>query len=187
LLAGTNLTSAYSVRRVSTEFSRFQPKFYIIIFTVVDAVSLLTQGAGVALAFWRSLGQLEAPGYSTYILLGGIAFQTLSMACFVIFSFEYGIRIYKKRRLFRQRAQYDVESAEIERLIRSKMVWCFWSALLISTILMFVRCVYRVFELSQGWSGPLNSNETMFVALESSYVFLTAISAGLYVLTLALL
>lgn len=39
-----------------------------------------------------------------------------------------------------------------------------------AVLLIFTRCVYRVAELSDGWSGPLISHEPAFIALECVYV-----------------
>jgi hypothetical protein len=138
-----------------------------MIFSVADAVSFLVQGAGGALVAWRATAG-EGPGYATYVLLAGLAFQVLSMAFFVIFCTEYGVRIYKQRKLFTQRARHDADSAHIDRLIRSRTIWCFAFFLFLSTFCIFIRCVYRVFELSQGWYGPVARNQGMFMGLESA-------------------
>lgn len=40
----------------------------------------------------------------------------------------------------------------------------------VSTILIFVRCVYRIVEFSDGFNGPIMKNERTFIALESVMV-----------------
>ena len=41
------------------------------------------------------------------------------------------------------------------------------AAMIVSTVLIFVRSVYRTVELLDGWNGPIISNETLFCALDA--------------------
>ena len=50
----------------------------------------------------------------------------------------------------------------------------FLLSLAVSTVLIFVRCVYRVVEFSDDFNGPIMKNEHIFIALESAMV-ITAI------------
>lgn len=44
-----------------------------------------------------------------------------------------------------------------------------------ATVLIFVRCIYRAIEMSQGWSGALARNQDTFLIFESIFVWLAGV------------
>lgn len=53
-----------------------------------------------------------------------------------------------------------------ERQLFHAFIW----ALAISTIAIFIRCVYRVVEMSYGWAGVVISNEKLFIGFEGACI-----------------
>lgn len=51
----------------------------------------------------------------------------------------------------------------------------FLLSLAVSTVLIFVRCVFRVVEFSDGFNGPIMRNEAAFIALESAMVVIAVL------------
>lgn len=48
-------------------------------------------------------------------------------------------------------------------------------AMIFSTLLIFVRSIYRVIELLDGWTGPIISNEMLFCVLDGLMVLLATL------------
>lgn len=51
----------------------------------------------------------------------------------------------------------------------------FLVALTLSTICIFIRSVYRVVELGEGWDGALIKNQTLFIVLEGVMVVIAVL------------
>jgi len=49
------------------------------------------------------------------------------------------------------------------------------AAMITSTILIFIRSVFRSVELLDGWTGPIESNEALFTGLDGLMVFLAVL------------
>lgn len=94
------------------------------------------------------------------IALAGLAFQVSTLSCFCILISD-----------FAWRARHTV--AKFGLSTRFKV---FASFLCIAILTIFLRCCYRVYELSKGYSSssvPLR-NEPLFIGLESSMVIVAA-------------
>lgn len=143
------------VTDVGLEASRIRPRGYAAIFIPCDVVSLILQGAGGGIASVASQnGRDSAPG--THIMVAGLSFQVASMALFIALAGEYAFRV---RRLGRP------GGAEVGR-VDAKKVHIFASFFSLAILCIFIRCVYRVVELSEGWKGRLIKDETTFIVLE---------------------
>lgn len=87
------------------------------------------------------------------IALAGLAFQVATLAAFVALVIDYGVR------------SRSVWTAV--HLPRRFVV--FVTFLFAATILILIRCCYRVYELSEGYSRDSEAlrDETTFIVLES--------------------
>lgn len=151
--AGIYFTLGDIVTAVSLRSSRVKPSAYAAIFIPCDVVSLILQGTGGGLASVSSQND-EDPAVGTHIMVAGLSFQVASMALFILLALEY---VWRVRRIERDTARLPVSKTKLQLF-----VGCFSFAV----VCIFIRCIYRVIELSEGWDGPLIKNETIFIVLE---------------------
>lgn len=142
------------VTAVSLRSSRVKPRGYAAIFIPCYIVSLILQGTGGGMASVSSQnGQDPTPG--TNIMVAGLSFQVASMTLFILLASEY---VWRVRR---------IEGKEVSRLPVSKnKLWLFVAFFSLAVTGIFIRCIYRVIELSEGWEGDLIQNERIFIVLE---------------------
>ena len=148
--AAIYLTLSKIVIYLGTEYSRFSPKFYYWIFVPCDIFSLVLQAIGGALSSTSSGGSNTAVNVS----IAGLSLQVFFIVVFITLVVEYTIRWRKGRRA-------SAEKREISTTF--KVFAGFLSA---ATVLILIRCCYRIDELSDGYSGPLIHNEGLFIGLE---------------------
>ncbi|CAM1503135.1 Fc.00g079110.m01.CDS01 [Cosmosporella sp. VM-42] len=136
--------------------SRFEPRTYTIFFCTCDFISLALQAAGGGIASSADTASLTDTGKN--IMLAGLAFQVFSLALFAICGSDFAFRAYKKKSLWNQ---------EHLRLINSRLFNWFLVGLVVATITIFARSVYRCIELSGGFNGALFiKDEALFMVME---------------------
>ncbi|KAE9966735.1 hypothetical protein EG328_008638 [Venturia inaequalis] len=148
------------------QISRFSARTYAIIFMASDFISLLLQGAGGGLAATAK----DKAGSDTGrgIMVAGVTFQVISLLIFMAFWLEFVHRLSKTS-----------ESAKDTRFIElrdTKKFARFQYALGAAVVLIFVRSVYRVAELQQGFNGPIANDEVSFMILEGPMIFLAVLA-----------
>ncbi|KAF2675155.1 RTA1 like protein, partial [Microthyrium microscopicum] len=156
----------FSLARIVVTFgaenSRIQPKFIPRIFITCDVVSLILQGGGGAYAAY--LAQREKmPDNGNYTMIGGLSFQALTLLVFLSLGADFGIRTIKA---YKNGGTMN-ENPEARRLRSSKRFRAMLASLTLAAILIFMRSIYRVAELSEGWKGDLMSTESFVIWLES--------------------
>ena len=90
------------------------------------------------------------------IALAGLSFQVFTMSLFICLATDYAIRY--------RRGRSDAKEGERKGLSTKFKV--FVGFLSFAILLILIRCVYRIDELSKGYSGPLIHNEGLFIGLE---------------------
>lgn len=85
------------------------------------------------------------------IALAGLSFQVFTMAVFIILAIDYGVRYWRNR---------------VDRTPLKTSFKFFIACLSLATVLIFTRCVYRIAELSEGYSGSLIHDQKLFIGLE---------------------
>jgi hypothetical protein len=146
----------YSIGYLSPKHSRFAPKWFIWTFIPFDIVSLILQAIGGAMSSTSD----GASSAGVNIALAGLCIQVITLFVFCVLVVDY--------------------------LIRSRSVWMkaqlptrfkvFCSALALATILILIRCAYRIYELSEGYSRDSTAlrDEGLFIGLESVLVSCSA-------------
>ena len=139
-----------SVLYISPQASRFKPQYFYYAFIPCDILSLILQAVGGAMSSTSN-------GDSTTgvnIALAGLAFQVFTLVAFAAFVVDY--------------------------IIRSRSVWVatkyptkfiiFNVFLTLATILIFIRCSYRLYELREGYSQDSEAlrDQPLFLGLELS-------------------
>jgi hypothetical protein len=90
------------------------------------------------------------------IALAGLSFQVFTLSLFVCLATDYAIRY--------SRGQSAAKDGERKELTTRFLV--FVGFLSLAILLILIRCVYRIDELSNGYNGPLIHKEGLFIGLE---------------------
>lgn len=179
---------------LKTDYSIFKPLWFSYIFIFCDIVSLVMQAIGGAIAA-TSLEEFEDILPGTHIMLSGIAFQVFSMTLFIILLFHFLFRIYFRANpnvKFSCRTLFDLLfqtkngkqlTAKLDPFynpayihVRQRKYFPYFPLIITTSVLfVYIRCIYRVIELSQGWRGYLIVHEAFVMSLDALMVFLTAL------------
>ncbi|KAK2048658.1 RTA1 like protein [Colletotrichum somersetense] len=159
------------IRQIVTAFepknSRIPPEWYTRIFIPCDLTSLVLQAVGGALAsVAHHRNQSTRTGDN--VMLAGLAFQVFTMLVFMIVAADFGLRTYLRARgahLPNISITLDNRPAMV-CLRASRRFKAFLAALGLATVCIFARCIFRVVELSGGWTGPLMARQDLFIAFE---------------------
>lgn len=154
--AGIYLTLKHIVINFGEKWSRLPPVWYTRIFIAGDIFSLVLQGAGGGLASTADPGS-SLQDVGTNLMIAGVIFQVVVLAFFGYFLTEYTIRTYRRR---------DQLTHEAMALFHKTSFRCFMGAVIVAFVGIFVRCVYRIPELTGGWGSELMRNEPEFIVLE---------------------
>ncbi|KAI7776059.1 hypothetical protein LA080_005885 [Diaporthe eres] len=147
--------------------SRFSPRAYAIVFMASDFVSLVLQGTGGGIAATADDHSGSERGRA--IMVAGVVFQLVSLLIFMGVGLEFVSRL---RRTTVGSAR-DIRFAQLRDT--KKFTW-FQYALGAAVVLVFIRSVYRVAELQQGFDGPIANDEVSFMILEGPMIFLAVLA-----------
>jgi hypothetical protein len=169
LAAGIYLTLSRIVTTFGRENSRIPGRWYPGIFIPCDILALALQSAGGGIA--SNANTDASANLGKNIMIAGLVAQVVAMAIFILLAIDFAIRTWSRIRTLGD-AALDPRYA---RLRSSFLFRGFLAALSISTLGIFVRCVYRVAELSDGWNGRLMSNEPLFIVLEGVMIVISVL------------
>ncbi|KAJ0351211.1 hypothetical protein COL154_012985 [Colletotrichum chrysophilum] len=130
--------------------SRFNPHLFYYVFIPCDIISLILQATGGALSSIANDKSQVQKGVN--VSLAGLIFQVVTLVVFCILFADYLFAAYR--------------SGARERITKNMCV--FLAFLFVATILILVRCSYRIEELKEGYFSVLFRNEPLFIGLESS-------------------
>jgi hypothetical protein len=135
-------------------------------------LSLVLQATGGGMASVASHnGQDVATGDN--IMIAGLAFQVFTLLAFMILSAEFAWRTLSRYRKLGSSA-LD-QDATTRRIRGSWMFKGFIAALILSTVCIFWRSVFRVAELSRGWDGPIMKRQDLFIGFEGVMVVVACV------------
>lgn len=132
--------------------SMISAKWYAIVFCTCDILSLVVQAIGGAQASEANTNSAMELG--THVMVAGIAFQLLTMTLFVGLMCDFLLRVLRTQ-------------GEFSNMVTKGMKMVF-VALVISTVMIYIRGVYRTIELAQGWRGYLITHEGYFIGLDAT-------------------
>ena len=135
---------------ISPEVSRFPPRLIYYVFIVCDVISLALQAAGGALSSTSSGS--DRSGVS--IAKAGLSFQVATLTIFSILTIDYFL---KSRKVWRSQHWPKVFTA-------------FLGLLALATVLILIRCCYRIYELRDGYSQDSTAlrDQSLFNGLEAA-------------------
>ncbi|QDS69674.1 hypothetical protein FKW77_009595 [Venturia effusa] len=146
--------------------SRVKPRTYAILFMSCDFISLLLQAAGGAIA--ASSDTAKDIDLGVNIMIAGLSFQVVSLLLFIGLCCDFAWRV-------RKAAELELNE-RFAALRYSRRFRAFLVCLGIATIAIFIRSVFRVAELSDGFHGKLANQEVTFMILEGAMIII-AVSA----------
>jgi hypothetical protein len=174
--AGLYLCLRRIVMTFGAENSRIQPNLYPRIFITCDFLSLVLQAAGGGMASSAThTGKDPQPG--NHIMLAGLAIQVFTLLVFIVLSLDFA---YKTVTRIRALGKENALDPRHERLRNSFRFKAFVYALIFATLCIFTRSVYRVAELSEGWSGHLIKTQKYFIGLEGAIVAAGILSLNVF-------
>ncbi|CAF0880546.1 unnamed protein product [Didymodactylos carnosus] len=148
---------------IGSQYSRLSAWTYTIIFVICDVISLVIQAIGGGMAAVAE-NMSTSTDLGTHIMVGGIVFQMASMALYVLFGLEFAWRATKKRP-FKKRIATDTPAFDRAPLSLGKYKGLIF-AMFLSTLMIFIRSIYRTIELLQGWTGYVITHEPFFDCLD---------------------
>jgi Na+-transporting methylmalonyl-CoA/oxaloacetate decarboxylase gamma subunit len=162
---GIYLTLKHIVLNFGERWSRLRPAWYTYIFITGDIFSLVLQGAGGGIAATAADGS-SMLDVGTNLMIAGVIMQVVVLAIFAACVADYVIRSH------RHKADLAPESIE---LLNDKKFRAFCAAIFIAYMGIFIRCIYRIPELTGGWGSDLMRNEAEFIALEGVMIVISVL------------
>ncbi|KAL8703806.1 MAG: hypothetical protein Q9201_003021 [Fulgogasparrea decipioides] len=92
------------------------------------------------------------------VSIAGLSFQVFTLCVFIGLTLEYVYRYRKGQRT----------TPRVTPLSQGFKIFAYFLSL--STLLILIRCIYRIDELSNGYEGPLIHDEGLFIGLEGVMV-----------------
>ncbi|GEQ66615.1 hypothetical protein JCM33374_g278 [Metschnikowia sp. JCM 33374] len=197
IMGGVYFLFAQNVAIYGRQYSVLKPMWYSYFFIACDVGSLVVQGIGGGMASVANQEHTDpAPG--TWTMFGGIVFQVVAMSVFIIFWLEFISRLYfhdakniktdspLKRRtpasffkfLFNTSSARAYKEEHLDQFYNPKyrhirtrpLVPYYPVAVTIAVIFIYIRCIYRVVELKQGFSGYLITHEVYIMVLDAAMI-----------------
>ncbi|KAK2595294.1 Envelope glycoprotein [Conoideocrella luteorostrata] len=152
--AAIYVTLSKTIYHLAPKLSRFNPKLFYWIFIPFDIVCLALQAAGGALST-SSNGSSDT---GVNITMAGLILQVVVIFAFIVAFADYIVRY--------------VRNPNTQKL--SSGVRVFLSFLALAIVLILGRCIYRAYELSQGYrNSTLITDEVLFIVLEGVLVIVS--------------
>jgi len=175
MAAGLYLTLSRIVMTFGPDNSRIAPLSYPRIFIPCDVVSLLLQAIGGGMASVAS-HQNKSPDNGDHIMVAGLAFQVFTLLVFMLLCLDFALKTLRRLRTMGD-AALDPRHAQLRQSLTFR---AFLVALSLATLCIFIRSVYRVVELGEGWSGALIKNQSLFIGLEGVMVIVAALALNAF-------
>ncbi|KAJ5477012.1 Efflux pump himE [Penicillium diatomitis] len=148
-----------------------KPRILAIIFICCDIICLILQAAGGAIASLSNGTSREARAQGDMginIMIAGLVFQVISLLAFLSCAAYY---------LWSMRRRYSEPKATT---VKRGLWYAFLTSLGVAAIAIFVRSVYRVAELREGFQGKLAGNEALFMILEGAMIVITTVALTVF-------
>lgn len=150
-----------------------QPFTDTILFLCCDIVSLVVQGVGGGIAA-IAVNMRHNPARGGHIMLGGIVFQMVTILAYAVCAGEFLLR-FSQDRPARHLLGPGAAPSQARGVLTPKMRLLL-GALVFNTTCLFIRAVYRVIELSDGWTGRIIQTQVYFNVLDGAMITLAIIT-----------
>ncbi|PVI02749.1 RTA1-domain-containing protein [Periconia macrospinosa] len=163
ITGGIYLCLGRVITAIGAENSRIGPKMYTYIFVGSDLFSLILQAVGGAMASMAT--DKDGQDLGVRIMIAGLIFQVVSMTVFFAIWGDFVLRTRKAKM-----------SGSLARLQPPLYAHLRDDGLGVATILIYIRCIYRVAELWGGFQSHLANDEATFMIFEGPMIII-AVSA----------
>ncbi|KAF2161831.1 hypothetical protein M409DRAFT_27887 [Zasmidium cellare ATCC 36951] len=173
ITAGIYLCLSRLIILYGEDLSILPPRTLAVSFMTSDFLTLVMQGVG---GVWAQTahqkGENARPGLN--LMIAGLLLQAISLGFFVVIGALFMLRV--------RRGMPDQSPSKVFTR-RRPLFKAFLGGLLLSTILILIRSIYRVAELWGGFKGKLWNDEADFMVLDGcmmgiSVILLTAFHPG---------
>ncbi|KAF2181845.1 RTA1-domain-containing protein [Zopfia rhizophila CBS 207.26] len=155
------------ITAIGSENSRLRPKTYTYVFVGFDLLALILQGIGGGLA--ATAKDKKGSKLGTDVMVAGLVSQVISMVFFMVLWADFALRVRRSRL---SGALARTQPPLYDQLRATRKFTLFQWSLVIATVLIFIRSVYRVAELQEGFSGHLANDEATFMIFEGPMIIL---------------
>ena len=204
LMAGIYFLFGQLVVIHGRQYSMLKPLHYSYIFITCDVVSLVVQAVGGGMTSIAAQ-RYENVDSGTYTMIAGIAFQVFSMSVFLTFWFVFCWNIYfrdisvnesKPSSYYQKKSLItfiklllngdDANKYKLQVLdkhynlgyqdLRGRPLYNYYAIAITSAVIaVYIRCVYRVVELAQGFRGYLITHEAYIMTLDAAMIAICCI------------
>ncbi|PPQ84907.1 hypothetical protein CVT25_004575 [Psilocybe cyanescens] len=155
LLAASFIILGNIIKKLGPGYSRLTPKWYTIVFC--------SSGA--------------------HVMLVGIVFQLLVIVVFSACAAEFYYRYLNRLPVARKSGQQDTGSNLTLSNAHGTLtpnIQILSYALVFSTLVFFIRSIYRIIELSDGWNGRIIQTEVYFNVLDGAMITLAIYTLNIF-------
>lgn len=118
----------------------------------------------------------ESPNIGDHIMVAGLTFQVVTLLMFQLLCLDFTIKT-----LRRMRTMADAACDPTHKALRGSAKYrLFLVALGLATFCIFIRSIYRVAELSEGWEGALIKNQHLFIGFEGAMVIVAVLVLNIF-------
>lgn len=162
LMAGIYYIIAQLTMVYGQKFSVMRPMAYSMVFIICDLISIVLQAAGGGMAS-SALSLFEETEDGSHVMVGGLAFQVFTIGIFQLFWYLFLYRIYQS---YKKNGDSEF-NPKFVHVRERKFHFIYLGSVSLAVLLVFVRSIYRLVELSEGWSSDLAVDEIYFMILEA--------------------
>ncbi|KAL8856856.1 MAG: hypothetical protein Q9178_006573 [Gyalolechia marmorata] len=147
--------------------ARFKPRTYTTIFICCDVFSLVLQALGGGLADTAEDEDMEQTGIN--IMIAGLAFQVVSLTLFAALCADFFLSV---------RRHGGVSKTVLQTRLPNPVgrFHFFIFTIALSTLAIYIRSIFRVAELQQGFDGHLANDEVTYMILEAAMIAIACIA-----------
>lgn len=109
-------------------------------------------------------------------MVAGLSFQVATLFVFQILCLDFGIKTIGRMRKMGDEA-FDSSHKALRGNAKFRL---FLVALGLATLCIFIRSIYRVAELSEGWEGALIKNQHLFIGFEGAMVIVAVLVLNIF-------
>ncbi|KAJ7904195.1 RTA1-like protein [Mycena leptocephala] len=161
LIAVNFFLLSWVITRLGPCYSRLTPIWYAILFLSCDVLALVIQGVGGGIA--SAANTLSDFIQGAKIMLAGIVFQFVAIITYSTLAADF---------LWRYNRDLLVRGARSDRGKMDAKLKTMIAALVFSTLVLFIRSIYRILELATGWNGRVMHTEIYFNLFDGGMVIL---------------
>lgn len=192
IMAGIYYLLGRQIVYLGDRYSWLKPRWFSYIYVTCDVISLVIQAIGGGMAA-TALADNDDTDSGTHVMVAGIAFQVLTMSTFIIVGGNFALRSWfralpevkfsvtnflslffnvgKANELYSHlEPEYNPDFAHVRNRKLGRYVF---PAIFTSTVLVYIRCIYRLVELAEGWTGFIIRHEAFLFALDGAMILLT--------------